>query len=92
MKRKLISWPEVFKLTNLARSTAWRQEERGLFPARIIVGFNSVRWDEREILEWLKVNHRGGVRGRRTCKNLKHTYQSKTKAVRTVTVRDTAQS
>lgn len=88
MKRHLISWKEVQKLTNLNRSTAWRQEEKGIFPARIITGFNTVQWDEKEILEWLRYNHKGGVKGRRTCKKKNEKYQSKMKPVKNVTVQD----
>lgn len=84
MKRKLITWDEVHRLTNLHRSTAWRQEEKGIFPARIIVGFNAVRWDEAEILKWLKLNNKGGVRGKKTCKQKNKTYKKKNKAVQSV--------
>lgn len=84
MKKKLLTWPEVQRLTNVDRSTAWRQEEKGIFPPRIIVGFNAVRWDEAEVLKWLKLNNQGGVKGRPTCKNKKKTYRKKLKAAQGV--------
>lgn len=67
----------MFRLTKIDRSTAWRQEERGIFPSRIIVGFNSVRWDLKEIMKWLELNNQGGIRGKRTCKSKSKTYQRK---------------
>lgn len=84
MKKKLLTWDEVHRLTNLHRSTAWRQEEKGIFPGRIIVGFNAVRWDEKEILAWLKLNNKGGTKGRSTCKQKNKTYKKKNNAVQSV--------
>ena len=75
--RTLITWNEVFALTNINRSTEWRKEQLGLFPRRIITGFNSVRWDKSEVLEWLKFNNPGGRKGKNTCKNPKKPYQAK---------------
>ena len=77
-KRMLIPWQEVYELTKINRSTEWRKEQLGLFPRRIITGFNSVRWDKAEILEWLKFNNPGGTRGKNTCKNPDKPYRVKT--------------
>ncbi len=76
-KRILITWPEVHELTKINRSTEWRKEQQGLFPRRIITGFNSVRWDKAEVLEWLKFNNPGGRKGKNTCKDLTKQYQIK---------------
>lgn len=92
MKKKLLIWDEVQRLTNVDRSTAWRQEEKGIFPARIIVGFNSVRWDEAEILKWLKLNKQGGTKGRPTCKDKKKTYRKKIKTAQSVKGKEASRS
>lgn len=68
MKRDLIRWPEVYKLTKLNRATVWRKEANGKFPNKIITGFNEVKWDRAQILEWLKHNNKGGHQGKCTLK------------------------
>ena len=68
MKRVLISWPEVYEITGIHRSTAWRKEIVGEFPPRIITGFNEVKWDKALVKEWLKDNNKGGFKGKCTKK------------------------
>lgn len=50
---RLIRVDEVIELTGLARTTIWRRERDGDFPARRRLGENSVAWSEREVLEWI---------------------------------------
>lgn len=50
---RLIRVDEVIELTGLSRTTLWRRERAGDFPARRRLGANSVAWSEREVLEWV---------------------------------------
>ena len=43
----------VQKKTSLSRSTIYRLEAHGKFPARVRLGENSTGWYEHEIEEWL---------------------------------------
>jgi len=50
---RLISWPDVQRLTSISRTTAWRFERRGYFPARVSITSGRVAWREAEIPEWI---------------------------------------
>lgn len=50
---RLIRTAEVLARTGLSRTTIWRLERAGLFPARRRLGPNSVGWLESEIDEWV---------------------------------------
>lgn len=50
---RLISFREVYQRTSLSRSTVWRMERAGQFPARRRLSVNKVAWWEPEIEEWV---------------------------------------
>ncbi|MCZ6576511.1 MAG: helix-turn-helix transcriptional regulator [Acidiferrobacterales bacterium] len=56
---KVLRTPQVIQLTGLSRTTLWRLERRGQFPARLRLSENSVGWREDEILQWLDTRPRG---------------------------------
>lgn len=45
---------EVKSRTGLSRTTIWRKEKAGDFPARVRLGANSVGWPESEVEEWIE--------------------------------------
>jgi prophage regulatory protein len=49
----------VIQLTGLSRTTLWRLERQGEFPARVRLGLNSVGWLEEEIARWIDTRPRG---------------------------------
>ena len=49
----------VIRLTGLSRTTLWRLEGQGEFPARVRLGANSVGWREEEIARWIDTRPRG---------------------------------
>ncbi len=51
---RIIRAKEVAKITGLSRTTIWRMEKAGTFPARVSLGGNSVGWKHSEIQEWLR--------------------------------------
>ena len=54
MKKKLLRFPEVQDRVGLSRTTIWRLEKKGKFPARRILGENSVGWLEEEVEKWIR--------------------------------------
>lgn len=54
MKKKLLRFPEVQEKVGLSRTTIWRLEQKGKFPARKKLGENSVGWLEEEVETWIK--------------------------------------
>ena len=44
MQNEFLRWPRVRQLTGLSRSTVWRLEKNGQFPARRKLSANSVGW------------------------------------------------
>jgi prophage regulatory protein len=50
---------DVIRLTGLSRTTLWRLERRGGFPARLRLGPNSVGWLDDEVRQWIKARPRG---------------------------------
>lgn len=54
MSCRFIRFYELHSLVGLSRSTIWRMERVGKFPARRKLGANSVAWVESEISEWIK--------------------------------------
>ena len=53
MQDELLRWPTVHLIAGLSRTTAWRMERSGLFPARRQIGANSVGWLRSEINAWI---------------------------------------
>lgn len=52
-KEKILRIEEVTKMVGLSRSTIWRMETKGRFPARVPLGTRSVGWRNIEIEEWI---------------------------------------
>jgi predicted DNA-binding transcriptional regulator AlpA len=49
---------DVVRRTGLSRTTLWRLERQGEFPARVRLGLNSVGWREDEIAQWIDARPR----------------------------------
>ena len=58
--KTVIRLPAVQLKTNLSRSTIYRLEAQGKFPARVRLGENSTGWYSDEIDEWLANRPRVG--------------------------------
>lgn len=54
MQNEFFRWPRVRQLTGLSRSTVWRLEKSGQFPARRKLSANSVGWSLIELQEWMQ--------------------------------------
>lgn len=54
MNDALLRFPEVRTLTGLSRATIWRLERDGRFPARRLLGVNSVGWLRSEVQGWVQ--------------------------------------
>jgi prophage regulatory protein len=50
---RIIRSKEVLKITGVTRTTIWRWEEQGKFPARVNLGVGSVGWRLSEIEAWI---------------------------------------
>lgn len=50
---RLLRFPEVRRRTGLSRSTVWRLERKGEFPAHCRISAGAVGWVEGELQEWL---------------------------------------
>ena len=51
---KILRIAEVEKKTGLSRTTIWRREKAGAFPARKELGTNTVGWLESEVDKWIE--------------------------------------
>jgi len=51
---RILRIKEVVDLTGLSRTTIWRKERAGEFPARVRLGENSVGWRVSEVNGWVK--------------------------------------
>ena len=65
---KIIRKKQVIELTGLSGRTIDRKERAGQFPARIILGANSVGWDQLSIENWMTELKHGWV-GQGAAKN-----------------------
>lgn len=55
MQDRYIRWPEIRQITGLSRTTVWRLERNGNFPARRQLAFgNSVGWLQSELTTWIE--------------------------------------
>jgi len=54
MKHEYLREPQVREATGLSRSTRWRLESQGKFPARRQLSANTVGWLRSEIEAWIK--------------------------------------
>ncbi len=50
---RILRAKEVISLTGLSRTTIWRLEKQGEFPARVSLGGNRVGWRLSEINHWI---------------------------------------
>ncbi len=50
---RILRTQEVTKLVGLSRSTIWRLERKGDFPARVPLGVSSVGWLRSDVEAWL---------------------------------------
>lgn len=53
MTERILRQSEVLARTGLGRTTLWRLEKRGEFPARRRITGNIVGWIESEVEEWI---------------------------------------
>lgn len=53
LNERIVRAKEVIKITGLSRTTIWRMEKVGTFPARVSLGGNSVGWKHSEVQQWL---------------------------------------
>ena len=58
---RILGEPEVYRLTNLSRTTRWRLEREGKFPRRLRLSGNRVGWQADEVLAWIAALPRGGA-------------------------------
>lgn len=56
---KILRIGQVQELVQLSRTTIWRRERAGDFPARIRLAENSVGWLADEIEAWVSARPRG---------------------------------
>lgn len=50
---RLLRFPEVRHRTGLSRTTIWRLERRGTFPAHRRISSNAVGWLEADVNTWI---------------------------------------
>ena len=53
MAEKILRPQAVVKMVGLSRSTLWRMENEGLFPARRKISKAAIGWLESEVLKWM---------------------------------------
>ena len=51
---KILRAQEVQQIVGLSRSTIWRLERKGSFPARVSLGVSSIGWLKSDIETWVK--------------------------------------
>ena len=51
---RILRTKEVQDITGLSRTTIWRMERKGDFPARVMLGENSIGWRYVEVDAWIK--------------------------------------
>lgn len=56
---RILRAKEVVEMVGLSRTTLWRMEKTGDFPARVSLGVGSVGWRYSEVSEWM--NKRGNI-------------------------------
>jgi predicted DNA-binding transcriptional regulator AlpA len=49
---RLLSWPQVRRLTGLSRTTAWRLQKTGDFPRPVALSPHRVAWRESDLAAW----------------------------------------
>lgn len=51
---RILRSKEVQEMTGLSRTSIWREERKGVFPARVPLTAGSVGWRLSEVEEWMK--------------------------------------
>ena len=51
---RIVRSQEVGRLTGLGRTTLWRREREGTFPARVRLTTGAVGWRLSEVMRWLQ--------------------------------------
>lgn len=51
---RILRAKEVAAMVGLSRTTIWRREKNGVFPARISLGSGSVGWKYNEVRQWMQ--------------------------------------
>ena len=49
---RLLPWAKVEALAGISRTTAWREQKRGAFPAPVVLSRRRVAWRESEVVAW----------------------------------------
>jgi len=57
---RYLSWREVARVTGLSRTTAWRLQRRGEFPAPFVISPGRVGYAESEVNAWRASRERRG--------------------------------
>lgn len=52
MEDRILPWSQVRVISGLSRTTIWRMQKSGDFPASVQVSANRVGWWQSEILDW----------------------------------------
>ena len=50
---KTLKLKDVVQMTSIGKVTIWRLEQRGEFPAKIVLSPNRVGWIEDEVSDWI---------------------------------------
>ena len=50
---KILKLKDVVQMTSIGKVTIWRLEQRGEFPAKIVLSPNRVGWLENEVSDWI---------------------------------------
>ena len=53
MPEKILRPRAVVQMVGLSRTTLWRLENAGLFPARRKISLGAIGWLESEVLKWI---------------------------------------
>lgn len=53
MTEKILRSPALIHMVGLSRTTVWRLEQAGNFPARRKISSGTVGWFESEVLAWV---------------------------------------
>lgn len=51
-QERLLAWRQVKDITGLSRTTAWRLQKSGDFPAPVVISPGRVGWREGEVAAW----------------------------------------
>ncbi len=51
---RIVRAKELQELTGLSRTTIWRMERNGEFPARVPLSGNSIGWRYSEVMDWMR--------------------------------------